>query len=122
MAMTDPGKMRHKLTFQHLTVTSDEKCEQIETWTDLITVHCAVSQFTGNEKVQARQEITESDVTFTVRWSQTLAALNEQDYRIIFKGKVYDILFINDHQLAHEKLMISAKERGESYVVPEPQS
>lgn len=120
--MNDPGKMRHKLTFQQLTVAPDDKCEQIEEWTDLITVHCAVSQFTGTEKVQARQEITESDVTFTVRWSHTLAALNEQDYRIIFKGKIYDILFINDPQLAHEKLMISAKERGESYVVPEPQS
>lgn len=120
--MNDPGKMRYKLTFQQLTVIPDDKCEQIEVWANLITVHCAVSQFTGTEKVQARQEITESDVTFTVRWSHTLATLNEQDYRIIFKGKIYDILFINDPQLAHEKLMISAKERGENYVVPEPQS
>ena len=120
--MNDPGRMRYKLTIQELMVTPDEKEEQIEIWNDMLTVHCAVSQFTGTEKVQARQEITESDVTFTVRWSHTLAALNEQDYRIIFKGKIYDILFINDPQLAHEKLMISAKERGENYVVPEPQS
>ena len=112
--MNDPGKMRHKLTFQRLTVTPDEKCEQIEEWTDLITVHCSVSQFTGTEKVQARQEITESDVTFSVRYSHTLANINEEDYRIVFKGEVYDILFINDPLLAHEKLIISAKKEAQS--------
>lgn len=112
--MNNPGQLRHKLTIQHLAVSPDDKCEQIETWTDLITVHCAVSQFTGTEKVQARQEITESDVTFTVRYSHTLATLNEEDYRIVFKGEIYDILFINDPQLAHEKLIISAKKEVQS--------
>lgn len=122
MAMTDPGRMRHKLTFQQLTATPDDKCEQIEAWTDLITVHCAVSQFTGTEKVQARQEITESDVTFTVRYSHTLANLNEEDYRIVFKGEVYDILFINDPQLMHEKLIISAKKEVHNNGIQQHQS
>lgn len=109
--MNDPGRMRHKVTFQRLTVTPDEKCEQLEAWEDCITVHCSVGQFTGSEKVQARQEITESDLTFTVRFSPKLSKLNEQDFRIVFKGEVYDITFINDPQLAHEKLIISAKKR-----------
>lgn len=109
--MNDPGRMRYKLTIQELTVIPDDKKEQIEVWNDVITVHCAVSQFTGTEKFQARQEITDSDVTFTVRWSKNLSRINEQDYRIIFKGEVYDILFINDPQLMHEKLIISAKKR-----------
>lgn len=109
--MNDPGRMRYKLTIQELTVIPDEKEEQIETWNDMLTVHCVVSQFTGTEKLQARQEITESDVTFTIRWSKNLSRINEQDFRIVFKGDVYDILFINDPQLAHEKLIISAKKR-----------
>lgn len=109
--MNDPGRMRHKLTIQELTVIPDEKEEQIEIWNDMLTVHCAVSQFTGTEKFQARQEITESDVTFTIRWSKNLSRINEQDFRIIFKGEVYDILFINDPGLMHEKLIISAKKR-----------
>lgn len=107
----DPGRMRHKVTFQRLTVAPDEKCEQLETWEDYLTVHCAVGQYTGIEKVQARQEITESDLTFTVRCSPKLLRLNEQDHRIVFKGEIYDITFINDPSLAHEKLIISAKKR-----------
>ncbi|MBP3798026.1 MAG: phage head closure protein [Ruminococcus sp.] len=109
--MNDPGRMRYKLTIQELMVTPDEKEEQIEIWNDMLTVHCAVSQFTGTEKFQARQEITESDVTFTIRWSKNLSHINEQDFRIFFKGEVYDILFINDPGLMHEKLIISAKKR-----------
>lgn len=105
----DPGKLRHRMTIQKLTAVPDEKCEQQEVWADFARVHCSVSTFIGSEKVQYRQEITESDVTFTVRYSHTLADLNEEDYRIVFKGEVYDILFINDPQLMHEKLIISAK-------------
>jgi SPP1 family predicted phage head-tail adaptor len=116
--MIDPGKLRHKLTFQHLSVSPDDKCEQIETWTDLITVHCSVSQFTGSEKVQARQEITDSDVTFTVRYSPTIADINEQDYRIVFKGVVYNITFIDDPYLSHERFVISAK-KFENAVLPD---
>lgn len=109
--MNDPGRTRYKLTIQELTVIPDEKQEQIESWNDVITVHCAVSQFTGTEKFQARREITESDVTFTIRWSKNLSRINEEDFRIVFKGEIYDILFINDPQLMHEKLLISAKKR-----------
>lgn len=107
--INNPGKMRHRLTFQKLTVIPDEKQEQLETWEDYLTVHCSVGQYTGSEKVQARQEITESDMTFTVRYSPKLAVLNEADFRIMFRNEIYNILFINDPYFTHEKLIISAK-------------
>ena len=72
--------------------------------------------------MQARQEITESDATFTVRYSHTLANLNEEDYRIVFKGEVYDILFINDPQFMHEKLIISAKKEVHNNGIQQHQS
>lgn len=105
----DPGKLRHRMTIQKLTAVPDEKCEQQEVWADFARVHCSVSTFIGSEKVQYRQEITDSDRSFTVRWSKKLSVLNEQDYRIVYGGEVYDIKFIKDPQDMHEELIISAK-------------
>lgn len=105
----DPGKMRHRLTFQKLISNPDEKCEQIETWEDYLTVHFSAGDYHGSEKVKARQEVTEGSMPFTVRYSPKTKVMNEEDFRIVYKGEVYDILFIDDPKLAHEKLVILAK-------------
>lgn len=105
----DPGKMRHRLTIQKLTVKPDEKCEQVEIWEEHLTVHFFAGDYHGSEKVKARQEVTEGSMAFTVRYSPKTSVMNEEDFRIVYKGEIYNILLIDDPKLMHEKLVILAQ-------------
>ncbi len=112
--MTDNiGQYRHKLIIEKLTADGNEIGDQIEGWSLFRKVHGAIDSLHGAEKTADAQESTETEMTFKVRWSRALSEMNEQDYRVIYKGEPYDITFIEDIKLRHEVLRITVKRQSE---------
>ena len=115
--MMNVGRFRHKITIQRLISVSDSSIgEQLESWADYKTVHAHATDYGGTESIRARQQQTNAELTFTVRYSKALSVMNEQDYRVIFQGKVFNLAApIVDPEYRHETLELYCKsEEGDT--------
>lgn len=79
-----------KITLQRATRVQDGLGQEIETWSDLVTLHAAWRRASARETLaSAEVSATASDV-FEIRWSRAWADLNPTD-RLVYDGRVYDI-------------------------------
>lgn len=106
--MINCGLMREVITIQYLETTLNELSTVIENWTDCYKCYAYANGLSGNEFYEARKQNLQETINFTIRYSPRLADLNTSDYRIIWRGKIYDITFIDNYQFKNETLKISA--------------
>lgn len=104
----NPGLLKHKITIQAPSTTEDELGQQKVSWTDYKTVRCMIKTLQGREYFEAAATQSESNVRFVMRYMSDI----DSTMRIIYKGKIYDIVAppINDDEL-NKTLTIIAKEK-----------
>lgn len=106
------GMLRNKITIQKKSITTDEIEQQIESWFDYFTCYAYVNNLSGSEYWAAAQQHSENTVVFTVRYCRKLANMTSQDYRIIFRGNIYDINFVDNVMYENTTLKFKAKLGG----------
>ena len=104
----NPGELRHRITFQKLTTSTNENGFQIEEWVDVKTVWAAVSNLHGREYFEAAAIQRENAVKFTIRYLKGLDA----SMQILFQGKPYNITSIDNIKYKNELMEIKALEVG----------
>ena len=104
----NPGELRHRITFQKLTTSTNENGFQIEEWVDVKTVWAAVSNLHGREYFEAAAIQRENTVKFTIRYLKGLDA----SMQILFQGKPYNITSIDNIKYKNELMEIKALEVG----------
>lgn len=108
--MFDPGKLRHKVTFQQYNQTVDEhgdvRDDEEENWTDFKTTWASIDPVAGREFYAAEQ--SQSEVTHKIR-CRYFAGL-KAGMRIVHKTQKYHIISVIDWELRHESFLIMAKE------------
>lgn len=111
--MIDPGKFRHRITFQQYDGTLDEngdiRDDEDGNWDDFKTVWASVEPLSGKEFYAAEQ--SQSEVTHKIRcryFSGISPAM-----RILHGDGKYHIVSIIDWQLRHESFLIMVKELPE---------
>lgn len=99
------GKLRHRITFQKLTIETDELGFQTEIWIDFKTVWAAVSNLSGREYFAAAAVQSENIVKFTFRY------ISEMDttYRILFRGKTYNITAVDNFKYMDKYMEVKAQ-------------
>lgn len=102
----DIGELRHRITFQKLTATTNENGFEIEDWQDYKTVWAAITNLHGREYFEAAAVKAENTVKFTIRYVPNI----EPTMRIIFKGKQYNITSIDNIKYANKFIEIKALE------------
>lgn len=102
----DIGKLKHRITFQKLTATTNENGFEIEDWKDYKTVWAAITNLHGREYFEAAAVKAENTVKFTIRYVPNI----EPTMRIIFKGKQYNISSIDNIKYANKFIEIKALE------------
>lgn len=84
------GHLRHRVTFQRATVTTNTLGENVQTWSDLVTTHARVEPLAGKERFAAMQQQAEVDYRVLCRYQAALADLAPDD-RVLFAGQVFDV-------------------------------
>ena len=109
--MINPGLMREKVTIQRNISEKDSRGNPDGEWEDYFTCRAYANNLFGSEYYAARQLGVEQTVKLTVRYSPKLASIGTEDYRLIFRGKVFDIDHIDNVRYEDNMLIISAVSR-----------
>ena len=101
----DIAAMNEKITIQKNVPTVDDIGNHREVWTDYYTCHATVSgeqSSVSSEAEEVGQRVEKGKIAFTVRWCQALSFVTSTEYRVSFKGDLYDITGI-DHMNYRKK-------------------
>lgn len=106
------GDMRHRITLQKKVDVTDADGFTTQQWQDVATVWAAVENLHGREYWEAASVQAENTVKFTIRFRPDV----EQTMRILFKGKVYNILSIDNIKYRNEFIEIKARELAQNEI------
>lgn len=102
----EAGKLRHQVTIQSKSETTDAFGGPVDTWADVATVWANVEPLQGRELVNAQTVNAETTTRITMRYLTGVIPAN----RIIFEGKFYNLQAVIDPELKHRELIIMASE------------
>ena len=102
--------LKNKITIQKKTAVPDEIGRISEKWSDLMVVHAYANRLSGQELIVAAANGQQDTVTFSLRYCRALAELNSNDFRIVFMGRVFNILTVDNVQFLNVELKIRAVE------------
>lgn len=107
------GQLRHPVELQKFINVQDELGNQIEEWTTVATVWAAVEPVSGKEYWEARMLQAETTVKVTLRYRP---GLNPVEYRLVFRGEIYEIESIINLEGRDRLLQLMCKKKeGQSW-------
>ena len=109
--MIDPGLMREKIVIERNVSDVDGRGNPGEDWEEYFSCRAYANGLFGSEYYAARQAGLEQTVKFTVRYSRKLEGLCLSDYRLIFRGSVYAIDYIDNVRFSDNMMIIHAVSR-----------
>ena len=84
------GALRHRVTFQRLTVTQDDYGGTVKSWVDHATVWAVVEYLSGRELWQAQQANSEASGRVRIRHREDI----EPTMRIVHGSKYLEIITV----------------------------
>lgn len=100
------GELRHRITLQKFSITTNENGFEVEDWVEIKTVWAAVTNLMGKEFFEAAAVQAEKTVKFTIRYIGGI----DESMRIMFKDKIYNITFIDNIKYRNKFIEIKALE------------
>jgi len=100
------GSLRHKITFQQLTVANDTWGHSAETWTDQVTTYAALWTLRGTERMESLKLDNEITHKIRVRYKRDL----HPKMRIKYGERYFNILSMVDPDERHIYYEIMADE------------
>jgi SPP1 family predicted phage head-tail adaptor len=102
----NPGDLRHRITLQKLTTTTNPNGFEVQTWEDFKTVWAKVTNLHGREYFAAAAVQAENTVKFTIRYLEGI----DPSMRILFRRKQYNITAIDNIKYQNRIMEIKAQE------------
>jgi len=81
------GRLRHRVSIEQFSATTDEVGDPVETWTPVDTVWANVLPISGREFFASKQVNAETTHRVFMRYRAALTA----NHRLVFQGRVLDI-------------------------------
>lgn len=100
------SEMRERIIFQKNSAGKDKNGNHILTWVDFYSCAAYANNLSGSEYWAAAQVNAQTDMFFIVRYCSELADIDTEHYRIVFKGEIYNITFIDNIQYENKMLKI----------------
>lgn len=88
--------LRHSLTVEKNTPTTNSDGQKIEAWKQVFKVWANVTSRGGMERRVFEQLRAECDYAVRMRWSNQALTIKPADYRFIHDGKTLNIAAISD--------------------------
>lgn len=100
------GKLRHRITIQEYTETRDSFGAEIKNWTDKAFVYASVTPVSGREYYAASQVHSEVTAKVLIRYLPGI----ESTMRVLFDGRVFEILSVINTEEKNTELVLMCKE------------
>lgn len=108
--MLRAGQMRHQIRIEARSTIQDTSGEQHQSWTEFATRRAAVERARGSEVWASAQRSGRVPVVFHLRWLDGVTA----GMRVVFEGRVHNILSAVDQEGLGEELVLTTEEEGAS--------
>ena len=99
------GQMNRQITIQSPSQTIDAYGGPVFSWSDVATVWAKVHPLRGRELIAAQAAQNETTVKFYIRYRPGITSAK----RVLYDGKIYDIIAVIDVNEAHVDIEITAK-------------
>lgn len=104
--MIDAGKLDKRITLQKKTIARASDGSETITYTDVATVWAEYVVKTGREFYAAQKINAEVTALFRLRYRSNM----DTRYRVDYKGRYFDILYIDDTLRLQNEMMFACKE------------
>lgn len=98
--------LRHRLRFESATEAQDAHGQAIETWVEFATRWGSLEPLNGRELFTALQLHAEARHKAQIRYLAGLTA----KHRIVFEGRIFNILHVGDPEERHVEMMLLLSE------------
>ena len=105
------GAYREPVTIEKSGYVEDGIGNQVPVWVEYYRGYAYMNNLSGTEYWEAAQTQAENTVMFLLRYHPLLSAMNTREYRLLHRGKAYNITSIDNVQYKNETMKIRATER-----------
>ena len=102
------GAYREPVTIEKSGYTEDESGNQVPVWAEYYRGYAYMNNLSGTEYWEAAQTQAQNTVMFIMRFHPLLSAMNTREYRLMHRGKAYNITSIDNVQYKNETVKIRA--------------
>lgn len=104
----DAGSLREIIMIEKRIVVEDDIGNQSSTWLPFYKGFASANNLFGTEYWAAAQTQSQNMVVFTLRYNPLFNEINSLEYRLLFRGKEYDIKSVDNVKYANVLIKIKA--------------
>lgn len=98
------GEWKERIVFQKSTLGNDKTGNHVLSWEDYYSCSAYVNNLSGKEYWEAAQVNAQTEIYFVVRYCSEVAVMDAEHYRILFRGQIYNMTFL-DNVKYHNKIL-----------------
>ena len=102
------GEWKERITIQKSSPGNDKAGNHVLVWEDYFFCSAFVNSLSGKEYWEAAQINAQKDMYFIIRYCSEAADMDTEHYRILFRGQVYNISFIDNVRYQNRTLKLRA--------------
>lgn len=102
-------KLNERITIQKCSVVSDSIGNRLQKWVDYYTCWAYVNNLSGKEYWAAAQSNAQHSLYFLIRYNSKVSDLNPKQYRVKFRGQIYNLTFIYNSQYENKTIKLIAE-------------
>ena len=103
------GQWRQRIVIQQNHMVRDKAGNQRNEWADYYSCWAYANNLSGKEYWEAAQVNQEASLFFIVRYCKELKDLDSTKYRILFRGEIYNITFVDFMQYQNRTVKLRAE-------------
>ena len=104
----DSGAYRNIVTIQKCEIEKNNVGSSKEVWSDYKKDYAYINGISGREYWAAAEVEQEKTVDFIFRWKPYYDEMNTRQYRIVYKGDIYNISSIDNVQMRNKTVKMRA--------------
>lgn len=89
-----------------LTVTKDDIGNHISEWQEVFSCYATISSEAPKETIGTAVIWDSSKIDFTIRYSSEVATIQSTQYRVFFKGDMYEVVGVDHMNYKHQCLKL----------------
>lgn len=101
-------KMCERITIQKSTTGNDKNGNHTLVWENYYECSAYVNNLSGKEYWAAAEVNAQDEVNFIIRYCDKVSELTSDHYRIIFRGNIYNISFVDNVQYKNKTVKLRA--------------
>lgn len=102
------GELKERITLQKSHTIVDKNGNHVVVWKDTYSCFAYANNLSGTEYWAAAQVSAQADLYFLIRYCEEVKNLNSDQFRIVYRNKIYNITFVDHVQYKNQIVKVRA--------------